>query len=289
MMQSLFRKQMQRVSILLPMYNSELTIKSAVDSVIKQTFSELELIVIDDCSTDHSPELAESFDDPRIRILKLPKNNGVAHALNQGIIHSKGEIIGLIGSDDVYQIEKIQEQVSAMAERDVVCHSDGYTIGEGDRITKFGGINKLKDGDPLIETLKHTDALMPKASMMFRRDSAIEVGMFDESLFVREDTDFLLKMAAKKRFIYVPKALYGFRTNPESLMRSANRERRAQSYRILQQILEKHIKANRDRIPDLEMPEILEQLTMACVAGRNYSKLFSSPEVFRVALRRVFR
>ena len=88
------------VSVIIPVYNREKTIKKAIESVLEQTYTDLEVIIVDDCSTDKTIEVVESIADKRIRLVKSPKNGGACKARNLGIDHANGELIAFQDSDD---------------------------------------------------------------------------------------------------------------------------------------------------------------------------------------------
>ena len=101
----------KKVSVIIPVYNSEKYIKECIESVINQTYQNLEIIVIDDCSMDSSIELVKNIKDDRINIISLPENIGVSNARNKGIEVATGDYICFIDSDDIWMREKIEKQV----------------------------------------------------------------------------------------------------------------------------------------------------------------------------------
>ena len=89
------------ISVIIPTYNREKTIDRAVDSVLKQTYSNLEVIVVDDGSSDRTEEIVKGISDPRVRFYKLPQNGGAGHARNEGVKLAGGELIAFHDSDGV--------------------------------------------------------------------------------------------------------------------------------------------------------------------------------------------
>lgn len=102
------------VSIIMPAYNSRSTIRESIQSVIGQTFTDWELLIIDDCSPESMKDIAESFHDKRIRYIHLLKNSGVAVARNTGITQAKGRYIAFLDSDDLWLPEKLAKQIQFM-------------------------------------------------------------------------------------------------------------------------------------------------------------------------------
>lgn len=102
------------ISIIMPAYNSRSTIGESIQSVVNQTFSDWELLIIDDCSPESMKDIAESFHDERIRYIRLLKNSGVAAARNTGIVQAKGRYIAFLDSDDLWLPEKLEKQIQFM-------------------------------------------------------------------------------------------------------------------------------------------------------------------------------
>ena len=102
------------ISIIMPAYNSRSTIGESIQSVVNQTFSDWELLIIDDCSPESMKDIAESFHDERIRYIRLLKNSGVVAARNTGIVQAKGRYIAFLDSDDLWLPEKLEKQIQFM-------------------------------------------------------------------------------------------------------------------------------------------------------------------------------
>lgn len=102
------------ISIIMPAYNSRGTIRESIQSVVNQTFTDWELLIIDDCSPESMKDIAESFHDERIRYIRLLKNSGVAAARNTGITQAKGRYIAFLDSDDLWLPEKLAKQLQFM-------------------------------------------------------------------------------------------------------------------------------------------------------------------------------
>lgn len=104
------------VSVVMPVYNASRFLEEAVSSVLNQTYQNLELIMVDDCSTDRSLEIAYSFSekDSRVKVLALSRNGGVANARNKGIAAAEGKYIALLDSDDFWESAKLEKQIALM-------------------------------------------------------------------------------------------------------------------------------------------------------------------------------
>ena len=102
---------MKKVSVIIPVYNSSKHLEECIKSVVNQTYKNLEIIIVNDASTDESLSIINSFNDKRIKVINLDKNLGVAIARNKGIEVSTGSLICFLDSDDYWYLDKIEKQV----------------------------------------------------------------------------------------------------------------------------------------------------------------------------------
>lgn len=110
------------VSVIMPCYNSSETIKSSIQSILDQTYSNLELIIIDDYSKDESTEIVETYlEDKRVKLIRNQNNLGVAETRNRGIENAQGKYIAFCDSDDVWLKDKLTKQVHYLQRYDIVC------------------------------------------------------------------------------------------------------------------------------------------------------------------------
>ncbi|MBQ0838025.1 glycosyltransferase family 2 protein [Lactiplantibacillus pentosus] len=107
------------VSVILPVYNSQQFVRTAIDSVLGQSLKAFELIIVNDASTDDTEKIVHSYDDQRIVYIRLKNNSGVATARNTGIKLARGKFIAFIDSDDFWSKEKLQRQISFMNENKI--------------------------------------------------------------------------------------------------------------------------------------------------------------------------
>lgn len=187
--------QQPLVSVIIPVHNRAGTIGNAVASVIGQTFRDLELIVVDDNSSDDLAGALRRFDDSRIRLVRHDENRGASAARNTGIEHARGQICALLDSDDTWAPDKIKKQLGflkAEPERRVSCTS--FKIFT--RYLPEGAVRSLRR----IKTLDYHDMLFgctisPGSTLMAERTLLQEVGPFDVGLRRLEDWEFLIRAA----------------------------------------------------------------------------------------------
>lgn len=150
------------VSVIMPCYNSERYVAKSIDSVIQQSYSSWELIIVDDCSQDSTMEILEEYakKDPRIKVLKNCVNSGAAVSRNLGIDNANGKFIAFLDSDDIWEIDKLDVQIKFMELNDVsFCFTSYSTISENEKI---GG--NVIDGRSK-QVVDYKDMLSKKATM----------------------------------------------------------------------------------------------------------------------------
>ena len=106
------------VSVIMPCYNAAAYIGASIESVQAQTYTNWELLIVDDCSTDDSLAVVARYDDPRIRVLKNEKNSGAAVSRNYALREAKGKWIAFLDSDDLWEKEKLEKQIAFMVENE---------------------------------------------------------------------------------------------------------------------------------------------------------------------------
>ncbi|MBN9654997.1 glycosyltransferase family 2 protein [Halobacillus sp. GSS1] len=123
-------KNMGKVSVITPSYNSAHFILETIESVQSQTYTNWEMIIVDDCSNDHSVELIEAKQsaDERIKFIKLTRNSGPAYARNQAILAAEGRYLAFLDSDDCWLPEKLEKQISFMHKNDYSFSYTAYRI-----------------------------------------------------------------------------------------------------------------------------------------------------------------
>jgi teichuronic acid biosynthesis glycosyltransferase TuaG len=118
------------ISVIMPCYNGEVTLREAVDSVIRQTFTDWELLLVDDGSTDGSPALlaAMTREDARIRVLRNPKPGGAAAARNRALSEARGRYVAFLDCDDAWMPQKLDTQLRAMTDADAALSSTAFEV-----------------------------------------------------------------------------------------------------------------------------------------------------------------
>jgi glycosyltransferase involved in cell wall biosynthesis len=192
------------VSVIVPTFNRAHTVGDAVRSVLGQSCRELELIVVDDGSTDHTAEVLDSIRDVRMRVLRQ-ENRGVSAARNAGIAASKGELLALLDSDDTWHGAKLERQVRFMSEGGwAVSQTEETWIRNGRRVNQPRSHSKA--GGWIFERSLRTCLISPSCTMLTRA-AWQRFGPFDERLPACEDYHLWLKIAAQVPVGLLPERL----------------------------------------------------------------------------------
>jgi glycosyltransferase involved in cell wall biosynthesis len=216
---------MVQVSVIIPTYQSAKYIKSAVESVLAQTFKDFEIIVVDGGSTDDTRKIAESYGS-KIRLL-LQNGRGISNARNIGVAAAKGEYIAFLDSDDLWVTTKLERQLEFIKVLNLVglVYSDGQPFFEERVRTKVLGtlfdVRKPRRGNITKELL--VENFIPCSTVLIRKLCFQEIGNFDESLSLCEDHDLWLRVSKVFCIDYQPVVLAKLRSRSGSL--STNLER----------------------------------------------------------------
>ncbi len=101
-----------KLSVVMPLYNAARYLRPAIESILNQTYTDFEFIIVDDCSTDETPAILDSYPDPRIVRLRNPQNLGIVGALNRGLEAARGQYIARMDGDDIALAERFAQQVA---------------------------------------------------------------------------------------------------------------------------------------------------------------------------------
>ncbi len=207
---------MPEVSVIIPTYNYACFLGTAIQSVLTQTWQDLELIIVDDGSTDNTREVVESFQsDHRVRYV-FQSNRGDSAARNTGISHSTGRYLGFLDADDYWMPEKLELQLALLRSNPqaAAVHSSAYvdTIDQQQRlISRF-----LLQRPPLREKTLYEELLYnvvivgSHSSIVLSRDVLDKVGGFDESLMCC-DWDLWRRISNEHEILYIDSPLTGLR------------------------------------------------------------------------------
>jgi len=224
------------VSVVVTAYNYAEFLAGAVRSVLGQTYPHFEIILVDDGSTDSTPEIARALAaDPRISYIRQ-ENAGQAAAKNRGVTGARGDLIAFLDADDLWMPQKLSRQVP-LFERDPgvgVVFSRALWIDGAGRAVKVRALRPRR-GRVLDDLI--VDNFVPFSSAVVRREAVEEAGGFDQSLRMGIDWDLWLRLACTYRFDYVDEPLIRYRVGHPGQMSKKIEERMIQSDTVMERFL----------------------------------------------------
>jgi glycosyltransferase involved in cell wall biosynthesis len=223
------------VSIIIPAYNYAHYLPSAVESVLAQTHRDLEVLIIDDGSTDDTPHVAARFTDPRVRTIHQP-NAGLSAARNTGLREARHSFVGLLDADDCWEpgflarvmaeFASLPPEFGAVATAASRMAPDGAPVAGG--AFTFGRTGELKVHDFCLRNRPLS------SNIVLRKEAFAQCGDFDPSLRSSEDRDMWIRLTARGwRFQFLDEPLARIRRHPHNMSRHAPRMK-ANSRRVLQ-------------------------------------------------------
>lgn len=223
---------MARISVIIPCFNREHLLGRAIESVLRQSFDEFELLIVDDGSTDGTRELVQRFEDPRIEYIRHETNRGASAARNTGIKRSDGEFVAFLDSDDAWLESKLEKQLAAF---------EAGPSRLGVVYTTFRKVDwhyepevKRWKGD-ISSRILVNNCVGTTSTPMIRRKCFDVSGDFDEDLGGSEDWDLWIRLAEDWEFDCIYEDLVDYYHQPNSL--TADRGSALVAYKTL---FEKH-------------------------------------------------
>lgn len=217
---------MPKVSIIMPVYNGEKYLEEAIESVLAQTFQSWELWLVDDCSTDASPQIMRKYRnlDPRVHMISNAQNMKLPRTLNAGFRHANGEYLTWTSDDNRYKNTAIETMVRALDAHprcglvycDMNCiYEDGITLTR-----------------PPMDIHHFYVEDVIGACFLYRREVLDTVGDYDPDMFLVEDYDYWLRISKKYEILHIFESVYEYRYHKNSLTSTKQQEVAAQCHRL---------------------------------------------------------
>jgi glycosyltransferase involved in cell wall biosynthesis len=280
------------VSVFIPVFNRELYVKKAIDSVLNQSYKNIEIIVLDDCSTDKSYLIVSNFMqlDVRIKLFKNPQNFGISKTRNIGLRYCSGKYIALLDSDDFYEIDKIEKQVNFLESNlDYAAVSSWMQLFDDKcrlEIVKYRtDIEEIKAIIPFYSPVSHP-------ASMFRSEVLKQLG-YRENFIVAEDYDLWFRILQNYSIGVIPLVLYQYRIHEKQSTHPDNFEIECLSNKLIaSNILEFFAIPNSSQVVDfhvrycmhsnnIETKEVFIKWDMHLRMFLNKNKHFFKDEVFK--------
>ncbi len=204
------------VSVIIPVYNAARYLDEAIKSILEQTYRNLELIIVDDCSTDGSYKVALAYvaADPRVRVFKNKSNQGISGNRNRGIGLARGTYIAWQDADDISLPNRVERQVALMESRPEVGICGGYLQFFQD--SKPGGVRRYAPDDATLR--RHIFRFSPVAqpAAIIRRECFERVGLYNTELVAAEDLDMSFRIGVYYKFANLTEVVLRYREHPGS-------------------------------------------------------------------------
>ena len=195
------------VTVILPVYNGENYVRFAIESVLNQTVKDLELVVVDDGSTDSTPEILASYGPP-LRYVRQ-ENTGVAGAFNHGLRLARGKYISWLSHDDIFHPTKLEKQLDALSKLDSpgICYTDIETIDSDGRVVTEHKLPEHVRGETLRHVLTGGAICSACYSLMYDRRCVEQAGNYAVELKYTQDVDMLSRLVRRFPLVHVPEPL----------------------------------------------------------------------------------
>lgn len=222
------------VSVLMPAYNCEAYVLEAVSSMLSQSFSDFELLVIDDGSTDSTRKLLESVHDSRLRLVSNERNIGLIGTLNRGLELAVGRYVARMDADDISAPERLEKQVQYLE-----ANPDVHVLGSmvnliNEQGKAFGAISGYPKNADEIHRYLLRECCLIHPSVMFRKDTVLAAGGYSASARHAEDYDLWLRLSDHHKIANLPDKLVSYRMhrNQVSIRNLVTQHHVAQSCRM---------------------------------------------------------
>ncbi|MFH2141155.1 MAG: glycosyltransferase [Bacteroidota bacterium] len=205
------------VSIIMPVFNGEKFIRFAIESVINQTYRDFEFIIINDASTDNTKSIIEEYidSDNRIKIITNDENIKIVRSINIGLKHAKGEFIARIDSDDIWEKDKLEQQIKYLSQNPSL-----HLLGTSKIIIDENG-NIMKSNEKKIYNYKDIKKNILKynlfchSSVIFKKSLTDSIGYYNEVYKNSEDYEYWIRIITLYESEILPDILVRYRISPQ--------------------------------------------------------------------------
>lgn len=269
------------VSVIIPAYNTETYLARAIESALNQTLTDIEVIVVDDASTDNTVRVAQSFSDPRLKLLQNPINLGAGGARNRALRAARGQWVAVLDSDDWYSPGRLKRLVQIAEQQNADLVADNLYLIEDGQNYPWGTL--IGESSEQINSLKKIEAVdfvnsdidgksglrLGFSKPLFRREFLVRHKIeYDETIKVSQDfwfdMDCFLHGAT---FFLVPQPYYFYRSRPGSLVSSDKIRRLEDECRAIANFLQ-----HKDYLSD--KPELLAALKEKMAATKKWKEYY---------------
>ncbi len=222
------------ISVVVPTFNRAATIGYCLSSVLNQTLSPQEVIIVDDHSTDETVEIVKSYADPRIRCIVLENNSGAQAARNRGILEAKGEWIAFQDSDDEWVAEKLEKQVDILRKHDfssmTVVYTDCWRTEASNKEMRIWKLPTM-DGSSSFQQLLTSHGPMFQG-LLTSKVALLKIGLLDEKVPSFQEWDTSIRLAKECLFLHISEPLFIYHLHDSDRI-SNDRKRDIEGYQYI--------------------------------------------------------
>ena len=207
-----------KVTVLMPVYNGEKYLREAVDSILNQTYTNFDFLIINDGSTDNTLKILQSYNDNRIKIIDNKENLGLIQTLNKGLRLASGEFIARMDADDISLPVRLEKQINYLIKQNEV----GVLGSQADIINDLGekiDFYMVPNSHNMIAWMLLFGRSFIHPSVMFRRSAIEEAEGYNASSLYMEDYELWISLVKKTRFANLSETLIKYRTSKDSISR----------------------------------------------------------------------
>lgn len=211
---------MPKVSVVIPAYNAMAYLPETVESVLRQTFTDFEVLIIDDGSSDQIVQWASQVTDPRVKLISQ-ENQGISGARNIGIDYAKGEYVAFLDADDIWEPTKLEKQVRCLEDNPAVGLVNTWVLLTDERGKSTGrmGISHA-EGDVWKQLVEFKTVCCCASTPLIRRCCFEIVGVFDRDLSGLADWDMWVRIASHYSFALLKQPLVRYRHHPNNMSKN---------------------------------------------------------------------
>lgn len=246
------------ISVIMPVYNGEKYLRQSIESVIQQTYKDWELIIVNDCSTDNSRDIMQSYVDvdSRIRIVDNSNNLKLPMSLNAGFREARGEYLTWTSDDNLYKVNALEELVGYLENNPEI----GLVYSDMDYVD--ASLNFIKEQRLESDMLLYADCV--GASFMYRMKVIDKVGEYEPNMFLVEDYDYWIRISKQFKVGHLNKNLYIYRVHDNSLTGTRKKEINTQLYKLRKKHLDYLIMGVNDKYKEKLFLEMIDQNINDC-------------------------
>jgi glycosyltransferase involved in cell wall biosynthesis len=258
------------VTVFMPVYNGSEYLKESISSVLSQTYSQFELLIINDASTDSSVQIIESFNDSRIKLLHNETNLGINKTRNRGLHEAKTKFLAVLDCDDIADSRRLEYQVKFLKENlsYAACGSDANIINEKSEI--IGAITHAKEHDDIVANLLFANQFV-HSSVLFDLEKIKAIGEYRTDI-LSEDYEFLFRISQQFKVANLPYKLVDYRNHSASVSKTKLEKMNYSEMAILKDIYSQFdLDSNL-----LEIPHTFFTYDISTIKKENISLFFES-------------